>query len=164
MPILIYKTGNSLKGQTLLTQTTAIHLVPVKQIECHLPGPQQLPGGESWHCMWVKSLELRGQVLPHSSPPRCLSAHNQRQRHDCPTLQLQGLACCELPQLAMWQGELVPLELESHGRFWLSNSALWPCNGCQLCYLHHLSTWGDAEGKVKRLFWEKPGTVIHPLQ
>lgn len=59
-----------------------------------------------------------------------------------PTLELQGLAGCELPQLAVGQGELVPLELQCHGRLCLGDSARRPREGSQLGDSDHLPTCG----------------------
>lgn len=40
------------------------------------------------------------------------------------TLELQGLAGGELPQLTWGQGELVSLELQGHRGLWLGDAAL----------------------------------------
>lgn len=61
------------------------------------------------------------------------------------TLQLQGLARGELPQLAVRQGELVPLELQRHWGLWLGDPALRPRQGSQLGYFDHLPTCRNAE-------------------
>lgn len=67
-----------------------------------------------------------------------------------PTLELQGLAGCQLPQLAMRQGELVALELKRHGALRLGDSARRAREGSQLGYLDHLPTCGDAEETRKK--------------
>lgn len=62
-------------------------------------------------------------------------------------MQLQGLASCELPELAMGQGELVPLELQGHRGLWLGDSTRRASKGSQLGYFNYLSTCGKAEEK-----------------
>lgn len=63
------------------------------------------------------------------------------------TLQLQGLAGRELPELAVGQGEFVPLELQRHRGLWLGHSTWRPREGSQLGYFDYLSTCGNAEKK-----------------
>lgn len=57
------------------------------------------------------------------------------------TLELQGLSCGELTELAGGQRELVALELQSDRRLWLRDAILTACYVGQLGNLHHISTF-----------------------
>lgn len=61
------------------------------------------------------------------------------------TLELQGLSCGKLPELAGGQSELVPLKLQSDRRLWLGDTILTACNVGQLGNLHHISTFNGKE-------------------
>lgn len=63
------------------------------------------------------------------------------------TLQLQGLAGRELTELAVGQGEFVPLELQRHRGLGLGHSTWRPRKGSQLGYFDYLPTCGNAEEK-----------------
>lgn len=62
-------------------------------------------------------------------------------------MQLQGLAGRELPELAVGQGEFVPLELQRHRGLRLGHSTRRPREGSQLGYLDYLPACGNAEEK-----------------
>lgn len=63
------------------------------------------------------------------------------------TLELQGLPCGELSELARGQGELVTLELQRDGGLRLGDSVLAARYGRQLGYLQHISTFSSRKDK-----------------
>lgn len=83
--------------------------------------------------------------LPPPSAEGCVTPRDRRGAA-C-TLQLQGLAGRELTELAVGQGELVPLELQRDRGLGLGHSTRRPREGSQLGYFDDLPTCGNAEEK-----------------